>query len=177
MSDDIVVGVLLGCLLRWGDEVAKGRVGWEMDETTLGDSDGKLLGWVDGEVAGSMLTLGSKLGSVEGFIDRDGSKLKVLDGINVGKLLGPSVGICEGVEVGIRLTLGLVLGAEEGSTEIDGFIDEVLDGSTVCVAISLGFLLGDTDSLGTILGLRDGPPDTDINSLGSIVGVIITVGC
>ena len=41
---------------------------------------------------------------------------------------------------------------------------------------SLGFLLGATESVGTILGLMDGPTDTDGNSLGSVVGVRLTLG-
>jgi hypothetical protein len=40
-------------------------------------------------------------GSKVGPINTDGSKLGVVDDINVSKLLGPSLGICEGTEVGI----------------------------------------------------------------------------
>ena len=71
------------------------------DGTMLGDSEGKLLGYVDGEEAGSMLSLGSKLGGKDGPIDIDGGKLGVVDGIDVGRMLGLSVGICEGAKVGI----------------------------------------------------------------------------
>eukprot|EP00978_Attheya_sp_CCMP212_P003504 scaffold7233_cov63-Attheya_sp.AAC.3 len=95
------VGTCDGIELGWLDGDPLGGDDGADDETTLGDSDGKLLGWVDGELAGSMLTLSSKLGIVEGFIDRDGSKLGVLDGINVGKLLGAAVGVCDGIDVGI----------------------------------------------------------------------------
>jgi hypothetical protein len=41
----------------------------------------------------------------------------------------------------------------------------------LAVGISLGFWLGDTDSVGTILGLRDGPIDSEGKSLGSVVGI------
>jgi hypothetical protein len=57
------------------------------DEVGTDDWDGKLVGWDDGKDDGSILMLGSKLATSEGFI--------------VGELLGTPVGIWEGAEVGI----------------------------------------------------------------------------
>ena len=71
------------------------------DGTKLGVWEGTLLGWADGREAGSILMLGSELGRSEGFIDSEGEKLGLLDGVPVGELLGTPVGTSEGAEVGI----------------------------------------------------------------------------
>eukprot|EP00978_Attheya_sp_CCMP212_P049317 scaffold648427_cov177-Attheya_sp.AAC.1 len=59
------------------------------------------------------------------------------------------------------LTLGLILGTEEGPTDTDGEYEGPLERSILCVDESLGFSLGDTDSVGNILSLNDGPLDAE----------------
>jgi hypothetical protein len=71
------------------------------DGTELGVWEGTLLGWADGREAGSILMLGSKLGRSEGFIDNEGKKLGLLDGVPVGELLETPDGTCDGADEGL----------------------------------------------------------------------------
>jgi hypothetical protein len=45
--------------------------------------------------------LGSKLGRSEGFIDNEGKKLGLLDGVPVGELLETPDGTCDGADEGL----------------------------------------------------------------------------
>eukprot|EP00978_Attheya_sp_CCMP212_P040383 scaffold219787_cov45-Attheya_sp.AAC.2 len=71
--------------------------------------------------------------------------------------------------------LGPMLGIDAGSMDIDGVDEDLIDGPILAVVTSLGFWLGDTDSVGTILDLRlrlrDGPIDSEGKALGSVVGI------
>eukprot|EP00978_Attheya_sp_CCMP212_P026710 scaffold88369_cov72-Attheya_sp.AAC.6 len=70
-----------------------------------------------------------------------------------------------------------MLGAEEGLPEIDGVDEGLIEGSTPCVGKSLGFWLGYTDCVGTILDLiRDGLIDSEGKTLGSVVGMRLMLG-
>eukprot|EP00978_Attheya_sp_CCMP212_P040384 scaffold219787_cov45-Attheya_sp.AAC.3 len=64
-----------------------------------------------------------------------------------------------------------MLGIDAGSTDNDGVDEGLIDGPLLAAGKSLGFWLVDTDSVGTVLGVRDGLIDSDGDSLGSVVGI------
>jgi hypothetical protein len=152
------------------------------DGTMLGDSEGKLLGWVDGEEIGSMLILGSKLGRSEGFIDSDGAKLGLSDGVAVGASVGSDDGIelggwegkllgwVDGKDDGSILMLGSKLGRSEGLSDNDGAKLGLFDGISVgaCVGSDDGIELGGWE--GKLLGCDDGKEAGSILMLGSKLG-------
>eukprot|EP00978_Attheya_sp_CCMP212_P047602 scaffold422378_cov35-Attheya_sp.AAC.1 len=92
----------------------------------------------------------------------------------------------------MRLKLGLMLGTKKGSSDIDGLdeglidgpllvveVDNVVrDGSVLVVRSSLGFCIGDSDTVavGNIIDFKDGAIDLDGNPLGSVVGIRLALG-
>eukprot|EP00978_Attheya_sp_CCMP212_P035150 scaffold151258_cov69-Attheya_sp.AAC.2 len=160
---DSVVGVGLSLGPMLGAEEGSMDIDGVYEGTILGFEDGSIdaEGKVLSSIAGVRLILGLMLGVDAGSMDMDGF---TEDGNSLGSV------------VGVRLMIGPMLGAENGSTDIDGEDEGLINGPILCVEGSLEFSLGESDTVGRSLPLKDGPIDVDGTPLIFIVGEILMLG-
>ena len=96
-----------------------------------------------GAIDGAILTLGNSEGELLGVVD--GAKLAL--GVLLGKLEGVLLGIIDGA----KLALGVLLGELEGMADSEGELLGVKDGSMLALGVLLGIIDGLSEelSLGT----------------------------
>ena len=109
---------------------------------------------------------GSLLGSVDGFVDKEGAA----EGpwLGLADTVGSSLGTCDGDDE------GLLLGSADGLVDKEGAAEGPWLGLADTVGSSLGTCDGEDD--GSSLGPNDGLVDSVGSSLGRLDGLVLLLG-